>query len=122
MAKRHQITLLAFLGGILVGLLLGAAASQYNEWSAMLVARTDTVYRNGRSINAAHQLGIQDEGQARPDYEWRTQRTGNPIDTTHASATEDLPMYCPGQSALRRTRCLLNELNKTMQELDTVTE
>lgn len=114
MAKRHQVTLLAFLGGVLVGLLLGAAASQYNEWSAMLVARSDSVYRNSRSINTASQLGIQDEGQARPDYEWRTQRTG---DAVRASAPETLPMYCPGQSALRRTRCLLNELNKTMQEL-----
>ncbi|MDD4627784.1 MAG: hypothetical protein PHE68_00115 [Candidatus Peribacteraceae bacterium] len=117
MAKRHQVTLLAFLGGILVGLLLGAAASQYNEWSAMLVARADTVYRNPRSVNAAKMLGIEDEGQPRPNYEWRTQRIGNPIDT-HTAAPEIIQMYCPGQSALRRSRCLLNELNNVVQDLE----
>ena len=116
MAKRHQVTLLAFLGGILVGLLLGAAASQYSEWNATLVARSDTVYRNPRSINEAKMLGIEDEGQARPNYDWRTQRTGDAT-ANHASGSETLPMYCPGQSALRRTRCLLNELNNAVQEL-----
>ena len=123
MAKRHHVTLLAFLGGILVGLLLGAAASQFNNLDATLVARADTIYRNSRSVNAAKMLGIEDEGLARPNFEWRTQRTGDATpDDVHASAADNLPMYCPGQSAQRRTRCLINELNNIVQELNSENE
>ena len=120
MAKCHTNMVLASIAGLIVGVLLGAGAVQYGQTTAAsLVAIRDTVYRNSRSINEAKMQGFEDEGQLRPDYEWRDQRTENPP-ATHGVDGNALPMYCPGQSALRRSRCLINTLQSIVDELNTM--
>ena len=118
MAKCHTNMILASIAGLIVGVLLGAGAVQYGQTTAAsLVALRDTVYRNSRSINEAKMQGIEDEGITRPRYEWREQRTENPS-AVHGVANEELPIYCPGQSSLRRSRCLINTLQSIVDELN----
>lgn len=122
MAKCHTNIVLASIAGLIVGVLLGAGAVQYGQTTAAsLVALRDTVYRTPRSVEEAKDQGLEDEGLARPDFEWRDQRTENPA-ATHGVAADELPMYCPGQSAMRRSRCLINHLNNIVEELNAVEE
>lgn len=118
MAKCHTNMVLASIAGLIVGVLLGAGAVQYGQTTAAsIVALRDTVYRNSRSVNEAKMQGLEDEGLARPQYEWREQRTENAA-AVHGVANEELPIYCPGQSSLRRSRCLINHLNNIVEELN----
>ena len=122
MAKCHTNIVLASIAGLIVGVLLGAGAVQYGSTTAAsLGAIRDTVYRNHRSGEAAKVQGFEDEGLVRPDFEWRDERTENPI-ATHGVAGDDLPIYCPGQSALRRSRCLINALQQVVNEMNTIEE
>ncbi|MDD5623611.1 MAG: hypothetical protein PHI23_02800 [Candidatus Peribacteraceae bacterium] len=98
---------------IAAGVLLGVGAVQYTQLNATLsTEHFDTVYRNRRSVREAKLNGIEDEGRARPNYEWRTQRTEKAPGTV-STETEDrlIEGRCQGQSTYRQPQCIVNYLN-----------
>lgn len=117
MSKRKSPRL-TILIAVLTGVFLGAGAVQYAGLTASsLVAMRDAVYRNHRSVDNAKEQGIEDAGNTGIDLQWRTDRVEKAPAVLRGAALEQ-QRYCPGQSALRRSTCLINEVNKILKDLE----
>lgn len=120
MAKRNT-TRLTVLVGLLVGVLLGVGTVHFAEVTAdLLIARTDFNYRSQRYNETLSNEGIaRDTGMpGARTLDWGTLDTRTekaPATALRGAAIEKL-RYCKGQSADRRSQCLVNAANQILQD------
>jgi len=119
MAHRHHS--LPVLLGLLVGVILGIGTVQVAELSAdLLLARTDLNYRSQRynRVLDMEQMNRSDGLEGARALDWSTADTRTekaPATALRGSAIEKL-RFCDGQSATRRSQCLINAANQILQE------
>jgi len=117
MANRHLPVLL----GLLVGVILGIATVHVAEVSAdLLLARSDLNYRSQRynRILDMEQTYRSDGQEGARSLDWSTAETRTekaPATAVHGSAIEKL-RFCDGQSATRRSQCLINAANQILKD------